>query len=611
MRILSFMVITLLLLAPSASWAGELDNYYLKEFGELPSNSKYSLKSPQTPTVYKCGMPLKHTLKRDWNSLEGSTQKTLAKYLARVALTGEKVVRSNGSHFNIHYATSGPDAPPLADANGNNIPDWVETVADVFEAVYDKEIMKLGYRIPPTIPYDVYLIDPLSHQNFNFLGATTTETLSGNIATSYIEIDKNFQNFSISSIYSPLGLLKVTAAHEFQHAIQYGYNFFFEAWYAEATATWIEDEAYNSVSQLYDYIPEYFTTPTGSTLPNTTSALNSGDGYSRWIFNRYLYEQFYPQEMIRKIWETLATEQPPIDPITKQQQDIPMLNFIDNKALKPSGGSLASSFFGFAKQVYLANWISHANEIPHPVSTVQVLADTSYLLTNPSLPSYAFIYYKFTHVNNTTSTLTINYPDKPLNYAVLAINNTDKSEYFYDSTNKSITIPNFKPTDSIYLLVCNNGTGTTTLTPLPQTATIPPPTDATNPYTGSTLPVTQTASGGGGGGGGCFIATAAYGSYLHPKVMVLREFRDGYLLTNAPGRAMVSLYYRYSPPIADMIRRHDSARFAVRLMLAPVILAFEHATLALSALTVSLFIGGSMLVRRRIAKTRATAAAAT
>ncbi len=87
------------------------------------------------------------------------------------------------------------------------------------------------------------------------------------------------------------------------------------------------------------------------------------------------------------------------------------------------------------------------------------------------------------------------------------------------------------------------------------------------------------------GGGGCFIATAAYGSYLSPHVEALRDFRDNVLLTNAPGRLFVRLYYRLSPPLADYIQRHETARTIARAGLTPLVLSVEHpATAGLLAL---------------------------
>jgi alpha-tubulin suppressor-like RCC1 family protein len=69
----------------------------------------------------------------------------------------------------------------------------------------------------------------------------------------------------------------------------------------------------------------------------------------------------------------------------------------------------------------------------------------------------------------------------------------------------------------------------------------------------------------------CFIATAAYGSYLDPHVAVLRAFRDNYLLTNRPGRSFVDFYYRHSPPLARLITRHPALRTMTRWALTPVV----------------------------------------
>ena len=74
----------------------------------------------------------------------------------------------------------------------------------------------------------------------------------------------------------------------------------------------------------------------------------------------------------------------------------------------------------------------------------------------------------------------------------------------------------------------------------------------------------------------CFIATAAYGSWLDPHVATLRFFRDRWLLTNAQGRAFVAWYYRVSPPLADWIATREWARAAARGALAPVVFTVEH-----------------------------------
>jgi hypothetical protein len=73
------------------------------------------------------------------------------------------------------------------------------------------------------------------------------------------------------------------------------------------------------------------------------------------------------------------------------------------------------------------------------------------------------------------------------------------------------------------------------------------------------------------GGGGCFIATAAYGTPMAEEIQILREFRDEYLLTNPLGQALVDIYYRVSPPIAEFITEHPSLKPIVRAGLLPAV----------------------------------------
>jgi hypothetical protein len=99
-----------------------------------------------------------------------------------------------------------------------------------------------------------------------------------------------------------------------------------------------------------------------------------------------------------------------------------------------------------------------------------------------------------------------------------------------------------------------------------------------------------------GGGGGCFIATAAFGSYLDPHVMVLRHFRDDVLLQSELGTAFVKFYYKHSPPIADFIAQHETLRILMRFALTPLIFAVKYPLIAALLFAMA----GAWFIRRRL-----------
>ena len=67
----------------------------------------------------------------------------------------------------------------------------------------------------------------------------------------------------------------------------------------------------------------------------------------------------------------------------------------------------------------------------------------------------------------------------------------------------------------------------------------------------------------------CFVATAAYGSFLEPKLVTFREFRRRVLLGSAVGRRLNHLYYRYGPYAARYIQNKPAWRAVTRAALWP------------------------------------------
>lgn len=215
----------------------------------------------------------------------------------------------------LHWDSKGPDAPPPRDANGNGRPDWVETTMAVLQEVWQKEIVEFGFRPPksdlavpdhgPDGRLDVYLKDIAN----DVLGYCAPEPFTQTFDSSgYCVLDNDYSLAQVGPpSYGGKVELELTVAHEFFHAVQFGYDFTDDTWLLEGTAVWMEDEVYNSINEGYAYLLDSpLVHPEVPVDYYTPGKLYQ---YGAWIFWRFFEELFSPPSkprdpsVIRRVWE--------------------------------------------------------------------------------------------------------------------------------------------------------------------------------------------------------------------------------------------------------------------------------------------------------------------
>lgn len=74
---------------------------------------------------------------------------------------------------------------------------------------------------------------------------------------------------------------------------------------------------------------------------------------------------------------------------------------------------------------------------------------------------------------------------------------------------------------------------------------------------------------------GCFVATAAFENDQAPEVLLLRRFRDQYLIRTKFGNYFVEKYYNFSPPVARWMQNNPKSKKPVRTMLRVITFCLE------------------------------------
>ena len=98
----------------------------------------------------------------------------------------------------------------------------------------------------------------------------------------------------------PADPLKVTAAHEYNHVVQYAYDVLQDKWMFESTATWMEEKVFPEVDDYHQYVVPWAQL---SAMPITRFDRQEGDKvYGSAVFNRWLDDE-YDESIVRRAWE--------------------------------------------------------------------------------------------------------------------------------------------------------------------------------------------------------------------------------------------------------------------------------------------------------------------
>lgn len=229
--------------------------------------------------------------------------------------------RSNctiGPGFCFHWVGSTNDRVPPADADGDLVPDYVETVAAEMSVVRDKENGDLGWRAPRSDgtrgggvdKTDVYL-KQLGDKNI-FGYAATDPNQSGSSYSAYLVLDNDYAADEYRGFESFLEPLRVTAAHEYHHILQYAYDAFQDVWMFESSAVWMEDQVYDGIDDYVSYVRSWVTrTEVPLTRFDSRSASDADNikVYGSAVWNHWLAERL-GSTTIRGAWERSTSTTP-------------------------------------------------------------------------------------------------------------------------------------------------------------------------------------------------------------------------------------------------------------------------------------------------------------
>lgn len=186
---------------------------------------------------------------------------------------------------------------------------WADTVLRTMVDV-SRTYTSAGYRTPRadgrlggTKQTDIYLTDPGANGQYGYCTVDGTVDAGGRFRPTFrpsnshssdlpafCVLDNDYRVGQFGTRNKAIDSLRVTAAHEYFHAIQFAYDYLEDRWFMESTATWAEEQLYDHVNDNLQYLPySQLRRPTASL--DDYNALRGGLHYGDWIWFQYLSER--------------------------------------------------------------------------------------------------------------------------------------------------------------------------------------------------------------------------------------------------------------------------------------------------------------------------------
>ena len=190
-------------------------------------------------------------------------------------------------------------------------PDLGQRDAAADEQGLEEGGQQAGYRPPVSDrgrggndKFDVYLAQIGDEGLYGYCAPERKKPGFDWVADGYCVLDNDYRREF--PLRRPMDSAEVTAAHEFFHAIQFGYDYGEDVWLLEATATWMEERVFDDVNDNRQYLPAGQLVDPLTPLDYFTSG--ESQAYGNWVFFEFLSKSF-GNGVVKQIWNKAAASE--------------------------------------------------------------------------------------------------------------------------------------------------------------------------------------------------------------------------------------------------------------------------------------------------------------